>query len=448
VTTLHLTFDRGTIRIHGSGLADGLPGVLWDPRTSCHRAPAYRLMEICTSARERGVALAGPALGRRDERIAVRVPPLRGYQSDALAAWRGFGRRGVVALPTGAGKTRVAIAAIAEAACATAILVPTCALVEQWSRELAQWTELPIGILGDGENRVETITVMTFESAYRRLDRLGDRFRLLVVDEAHHFGAGFRAEALEASVAPFRLGLTATPPPFGSAAGERIRDLIGPVVCEVAVAELAGGHLAPFEIVQLTVRFDDEERAAYTAASEPFAAAARAFRRAHGPATVWGDLVAHLGKTREGRGALAGWHRARAIASLPRAKMALIGELLERHQDRKLLVFTAFAKDAYAVAAEQLIPAITADIGRLEREDLLGRFRDGRYHSLVSSRVLNEGVDVPDAEVAILAGGVLGRRERLQRIGRVLRASPGKSATIYELVTAGTADERRQREGG
>ena len=56
------------------------------------------------------------------------------------------------------------------------------------------------------------VTVATFESAYRHMDRLGNRFDLLVVDEAHHFGCGLRDEALEMSIADARLGLTATPP--------------------------------------------------------------------------------------------------------------------------------------------------------------------------------------------------------------------------------------------
>lgn len=448
MSTLHAIFDRGTIRLAGPApILSELPGVLWDPRTSCFRAPAYRLAALCTTAAERGASITGPAVTPLGQRVTVRVPPLRSYQADAVAAWRAFGRRGVVALPTGAGKTRVAVAALADVARPAAILVPTCALVEQWTRELAAWTEDPIGVLGDGESRVEAITVMTFESAYRHLDRLGDRFRLLVVDEAHHFGVGFRCEALEASAAPYRLGLTATPPAMGSAAAQRLADLVGPVVCEVTVETLAGTHLAPFEVVTMTVRLDEEERAAYAAAHEPFLAMSRAFRRAHGPGGEWRDLVSHLGKTREGRAALAGWHRARSIASLPRAKLRLVGDLLERTVDRKALVFTAFADDAYTIAADQLIPAITADIGRLEREETLARFRAGVYRAIVSARVLNEGIDVPDAEIAILAGGVLGKREKLQRIGRVLRAAPDKSAIIYELVTAETGDERRRERG-
>ena len=71
---------------------------------------------------------------------------------------------------------------------------------------------MPVGCYGDGERRLMPITVTTFESAYRHMPELGDRFDLLIIDEVHHFGAGTREDALVMSVARRRLGLTATPP--------------------------------------------------------------------------------------------------------------------------------------------------------------------------------------------------------------------------------------------
>ena len=91
------------------------------------------------------------------------------------------------------------------------------------------------------------------------------------------------------------------------------------------------------------------------------------------------------------------------------------------------------------------MPAITADIDRREREDVLARFRDGRVRVIASPRVLNEGIDVPDARVAIVVGGALGAREHRQRVGRVLRPQPGKRAVVYELVAEGTVDDARAR---
>src|SRR5262249_33955707 len=88
------------------------------------------------------------------------------------------------------------------------------------------------------------------------------------------------------------------------------------------------------------------------------------------------------------------------------------------------------------------------EVGPRERERILAKFRDGRLRAIASARVLNEGVDVPDARIAIVASGLLGAREHVQRIGRVLRPAPGKKALVYELVTRNTLDERLSRSRG
>jgi superfamily II DNA or RNA helicase len=93
---------------------------------------------------------------------------------------------------------------------------------------------------------------------------------------------------------------------------------------------------------------------------------------------------------------------------------------------------------------------LTCDIGRRERDQALDAFRRGRIRALVSARVLNEGIDVPDADVAIVVGGALGEREHVQRVGRLLRPAEGKRALVYELVTRDTIEvsqARRRRQG-
>ncbi len=92
------------------------------------------------------------------------------------------------------------------------------------------------------------------------------------------------------------------------------------------------------------------------------------------------------------------------------------------------------------LAREHLVMPFTCDIGRQEREEVLERFRRGELRTLVSARVLNEGLDVPDADVAVIVGGALGEREHVQRVGRLLRPSEGKRAVVYELVTRNTAE--------
>ena len=95
----------------------------------------------------------------------------------------------------------------------------------------------PIGCLGDGSHEVRDITVATFESAYRWMERIGNRFDLLIIDEMHHFGIGCRDEALEMSIADMRLGLTATPP-SNEPAITQLRNLIGPVVFNMSIDDI------------------------------------------------------------------------------------------------------------------------------------------------------------------------------------------------------------------
>ena len=90
-------------------------------------------------------------------------------------------------------------------------LVPTRVLLDQWLREIEALYRGPVGCYGDGVRRWAPLTVATYESAYRHMDRLGDRFDLVIVDEVHHFGCGLRDETLEMTIAEARLGLTATP---------------------------------------------------------------------------------------------------------------------------------------------------------------------------------------------------------------------------------------------
>jgi superfamily II DNA or RNA helicase len=347
-------------------------------------------------------------------------------------------------MPTGSGKTRLAIAWLAEQRIPSLVLAPTRALVEQWRVELARWYAGPIGVVSDGDRQLEDVTVMTFASGYRSLDRWGDRFGAVVVDEAHHFASGSQSEALEMCVAHARLGLTATAPAAASHGAERLATLIGPVICEIDPVDLIGTHLSPLTRVRIGVNLTPREWAEYGPAYARFAELRAAFFRAT-PEADYAQCLRALARTESGREAIRDYHRAAAIASLPSAKRETVTRLLARHARERTLVFTATAEDAYVVARDNLVPVITAEIGRAERTEVLSRYRDGRFRTIVSARVLNEGIDVPDAAIAILVAGTLGRREYIQRIGRVLRPAPGKNATVYELVATGTLDDDRVR---
>lgn len=435
-------FDRGTLEL-AAGAPD-VPHAIWDPRSETRRVAAHRFSMLVEAVERRGGAIDGDLrlgwqLHRRDStRLA-----LRPYQAQALASWTALGRRGVVALPTGAGKTRVALAALFDTGLPTAILCPTKALAVAWAVELQkQLAGEPVGFVGDGHRTVERVTVLTFESAYRHMDKLGDRFGLLVVDEVHHFGSGARAEALEASAAIARLGLTATAPEPESEGAARLADLVGPVVFEMGYADLVGTYLAPVSMIKIPVRLEVDERADYDARTQAFLEMRRTFMRLYPGADV-ATMLRGLGQSFEGRRALRDRARALELASFPRAKRALLQTLLSRHREDRSIVFTAFAENAYVAAKDNFIPVITGETSAKERQEILTSFREGKVRAIASARVLNEGIDVPEARVAIIVAGALGAREHVQRIGRVLRPRPDKHAIVYELITTGTSDAHR-----
>jgi len=170
----------------------------------------------------------------------------------------------------------------------------------------------------------------------------------------------------------------------------------------------------------------------------------RMFRAAN-PSGTWPEFIAWARSRPRGLEAVSAWHRSQALLSLPAAKRALLADLLFRHRTHRVLVFTRDNQAAYSISSQHLIPAVTCNVRRLEREQILSAFKAGRVRALVSSRVLNEGVDVPEADVAIIVGGALGTREYLQRVGRVLRSVDGKRARIYELVVGRSGEARRAR---
>ena len=130
-------------------------------------------------------------------------------------------------------------------------------------------------------------------------------------------------------------------------------------------------------------------------------------------------------------------------------KGATLETLLRRHWDDRIIVFTKSVEEVYALSRRFLIPGVTHETPARERKEILDRFREGRYRAVIASDVLNEGVDVPDAGVAVILAGSASRREYVQRLGRILRPREGKRAILYELVTAQTGEEytaRRRKE--
>ena len=370
----------------------------------------------------------------------VKHVSLRPYQEVAVLNWKLAKHNGIVCLPTGAGKTRVALAAMAETCVNTICIVPTRVLLEQWQNALLEFYDGPIGIIGDNQNSLQPLTLATFESAYRKMSWLGNRFQLLIVDECHHFGRMSRDELFLMAAAPLRLGLTATKPKDLDQ-NARLEKYIGPIVHEMSLNELVGKYLAPFDLIHLSIRLTPVEQIRYQREYGVFTSYFRLYKKNH-PESKWRDFVFFAQKSDQGRKALSAFFRTRRMISLTEGKRLATKKIIERHKSEKIIIFTTDTESAYALSREFLIMPITADIKRKEREWALSRFKTGEISALVSCKVLNEGVDVPDASVAIIVGGTAVEREYVQRIGRILRPSPGKHAVVYELVAKDTHEEK------
>lgn len=444
---MRLTFDRGTLVLHGAEACPGLllPEAQDDPRVGAIRVPAHHYHLVVRSLVAQGRAFEDQARGYQELDLSAHPAPPepRPYQGQALAAWRAARRRGVVVLPTGTGKTLVAVLAIRETRRSALVVVPTLDLLHQWHALLAAHFggEAAIGAMGGGEVRPTEITVTTYDSAYLHLDRLGNRFGLVVFDEVHHLAGPAFQDAARMSLAPFRLGLTATPGDEEDPRWTRVTELLGPVVYRREITEMAGEWLSPYETRRVVVELPPVERAAYEAARARFRAFVDQAGIRLGAPGGWGRFLEASSRSAEGREALLAWREQRRLALAAPRKLEELAAILERHRDERLIVFTHDNETVFAVSRRFLVPAITHRTKGPERRAMLAGLRDGTTPVLCTSRVLNEGVDLPAVGVAVVLSGSGTVREHVQRLGRILRPAPGKRALLYELISAGTSEE-------
>jgi len=411
----------------------------FDPRCMAWRCLAYMYPSVLDELRSMGVEVEDRVLDLVRGRLEVREAlQLRPYQREALEAWASHGRRGVVVLPTGAGKTHVGLAAIVEAGGPALIVVPTLELVDQWEAAVRRYFKVDVGRVGGGVKEVGFITIATYDSAHLNVEALGNRFKLMVFDEVHHLPAPSYRQIAEMSAAPYRLGLTATPE-RADMLHEDLAHLVGPIVYRRGPEELKGGYLADFEVVTVKVPLSEEERRRYAELRDRY----RAFLARRGikfrGARDFSKLIAMTSSDREAWEALAAWREMRRIAFNASRKVEAIKGILARHRGDKVIIFSDDAEFVRQLSRELLIPEVTYKVDEEERRAVMEMFRRGDVRVIATSRALEEGVDVPDARVAIVVSGTSTRRQFIQRLGRVLRPKEGK-AVLYELVTRGTVE--------
>ncbi len=443
-----LRFSAGTIELHGLASTCTRDGFLWDARTACHRAPALEYARVVRALVRDKLTFLDEARAYPDLPAEPRVHrTARPFQAEALAAWQRERGRGVVVLPTGAGKTHVAVMAIAAKRRATLVLVPTLDLVRQWHGLLSATFGEVVGVIGGGEHDVRPLTVSTYDSAYIHMERLGARFGLVIFDECHHLPSPAYALAAKQCLAPFRLGLTATPERTDGR-DAMLAELVGPCVYRRDIVELAGAYLADYETEQVGVELDPDEREEYERERKLYKDFLSMNHIQMSSPRGFAEFVMLSARTADGRRAMAGYRRQRELAFSARGKLAYTEHLLHEHRRDKILLFTQDNATAYTLSRRFLVPVITHQTKLSERVEVLSGLRAGRYGVIATSRVLNEGVDVPEANVAIVLSGSGSVREHVQRLGRVLRKGEGKRAVLYELVTQATGEtytsERRR----
>ena len=438
-----LKFEAGTLTLENANANDFVPvAFVWDERTRHFRAPAFKYREIVKDFIRTKTAYEDFAKGyeKFDFRQKFQVVP-RPYQTASVEAWRRNERCGVVVLPTGAGKTHAATMAIEMCGRQTLVVVPTLDLMNQWYDLLLSTFNVEIGLIGGGFYEIGAITITTYASAYRHQERIGNQFGLIIFDECHHLPSEGYKYAAEFALAPFRLGLSATPD-RGDGNDFLLKELVGKFVYRLEAHQLAGEYLADYALERIEVEMSDEEQILYQNERQIFRDFIRAKNISFGSIDGWKMFVMQSARSEDGRRAMKAYRSSKKIALGTDAKLRVLQDLLVRHRRDKVLIFTAENEMVYQISNDYLIPAITHETNVKERKFWLDAFNKGDVLALATSKVLNEGVNIPDASVAIILSGSGSSREHIQRLGRILRKKADKQAVLYEVVTRNTTEER------
>ncbi len=437
-----LSYDRGTLILHPPPKGKlWLDFATWDDRIEKFRIPAFEYRRFFETIQADKTQVLDRAKSFKVLDLEFDGFEPFEHQIEALNAWKRANRRAVIVLPTGAGKTFLAHMAIAQTPRSSLIVVPTLDLMQQWYTGLKKsFPRADIGLLGGGSKDESDILISTYSSAAIYAEKLGNLYGLQIFDECHHLSGDFLRTIAEYSIAPYRLGLTATLDD-----NREIERLIGKTAYRKAPKELSGSALAKHRIERIKVELSKQERIDYDQLIEDRNQFLRKKGIFLGSLQGWQQFVKASAFSKEGRAAMIAHRKARALAFGTEAKIRILAELLAKHHQDRVLIFTNDNLTVYRISKDFLIPAITHQTKVKERHYFLEAFRSGEFPRLVSSRVLNEGVDVPEANVAIVLSGTGSVREYVQRLGRILRKGEGKLALLYELVTQNTSEESTAR---
>ena len=459
-----VSFDQGTLLLSSSDrdrinqksiealFGNGIWS--WDPRVSCWRCEAihYRRVILALWEKRQPSHHQHEAIVYHDQARQwgdvidwqkQEIHPPRPEQSEAISAWMND-KRGLVVMPTGTGKTEVALHLLNQTRCSTLVVSPVRDLMYQWHRRILSALGYDAGVIGDNTFNVRPVSVTTYDSAAIHAAQLGNQFKLIVFDECHHLPGRFRRDAATMSIAPYRLGLSATPQ-RSDGKHEDLENLIGPIAYELEISTVKGKTLADFQVIKIPVHLSESEQLRYNQCSEHV----RSFmyqRRKDQPGFRWEDLCSASTRDPLARQTLVAYRQKQSIEDRAAEKLRVIEDLFRLHAGTPMIVFAGSNAMARDVSVRFLIPCLLNHCGKKERHEILSGLADGTYAAIVANQVLDEGVDVPAVKVAIVVGGSSSTRQAKQRLGRILRRSGNARAILYEVVCQDTGEANRSRQ--
>jgi superfamily II DNA or RNA helicase len=409
----------------------------------------------------------------RGMRVATRLT-LRPYQQEAVDAWKQAGGHGILSMATGTGKTLVALEAIRpklEEGKIALVIVPTQLLVHQWAEKIQQVYDHPKILLCYGSKTFylkklasflrhiqqgETkIVIATMASACKTsfklcvLENASYANLVLVVDEVHRIGARTFRDALQIEP-PLRLGLSATPERHWDEPGSRlISEFFGGTVYEYELNDaIRDGYLCPYkyhlDLAQLTPReimryLDLSKRISRELSSliRSFPSLAKTDPSETIP-FLYRNLTPNNPRILRLTALLVTRSR---VLKKAQGKNEIIKKIIEERNPSRSLVYCEDFDQLDQLRKELTVMGLvvaeyTSRLDEETRKVTLDAFGRGDIRLLLSCKCLDEGVDIPDAESAILMANTQSTREFIQRRGRLLRPAEGKKeASIYDILT-------------
>jgi len=364
---------------------------------------------------------------------------MRRWQEQALQAWFDAGQRGIVSVVTGGGKTFFALKCINEyqrriPAATVLITVPTEALVDQWFEELVSFFDMPPRFLNMVSKSRPIKAGRMNIGVINTIAKLGMSGKnpevFLVVDECHKSASPF-LRGIFSIPRLASLGLSATPErPYDNWFNEVLVPNLGPVIYSYSYKEaMRDAVIVPFILQNILFKFTNEEQTEYDRLTKKISIA-----------------ISKYGVESE-RAVQLLLKRARFVNSSPmRVRIAL--KLIARHRGRKILVFHEDINACdflFEILRQNSIPAgnYHSKMPLARRVQTLHEYRTGKIKVLVSCRALDEGFNVPETQIGIIAASTATYRQRVQRLGRVLRPAAGKEHAIIYSIVASAPEIRR-----